>query len=229
MLLLILKIIGWIVLVILGFFVFVQTIVRLVKHFIHRPSPAFVPYLINNPIRRKFLPPERVIDHMDIREGMRVLEVGPGTGFYTFEAARRAESSGYVYALDIEPKAIARLKGEIEQRKAKNITARVASAYEIPLPSNSVDRASMVGVLAEIPDKQKALCEIRRVLKREGVLVLAECLIDPDYPFRKTEIGWCRDAGFELMGSYGSAFFYVLTFKLAEGAIYKDKIFLNEN
>ena len=216
---LILKVLGWIALVILGFFIFVQTIIRLIKHFIHRPSPSFVPYLINNPIRRKFSPPGKVIGYLDIHEGMRVLEVVPGTGFYTFEAAQRAGPSGYVYAIDIEPKTIARLKKEIEQRKAGNITARVASAYEVPLPSNSVDRTFMVGVLPEIPDKRKALCEIRRVLKREGLLMLAECLIDPDYPRRKSEISWCKDAGFELVGSYGSAFYYVLTFKLAAEAI----------
>jgi len=44
-------------------------------------------------------------------------------------------------------------------------------------------------------------------------------LVDPDYRFRKTEIAWCRDAGFELTGSHGSTFFYVLTFQLAEEAI----------
>jgi len=156
---------------------------------------------------------------MHIHEGMRILEVGPGTGFYIFEAAQRAGPSGYAYAIDIEPKTIAKLKSEIEQRKAKNITAKVASAYGIPLPSNSVDRAFMVGVLPEIPDKQKALCEIRRMLKKEGLLALGECLVDPDYPRRKTEIGWCKDAGFELVGSYGNAFFYVLVFKLTEEAI----------
>ena len=163
-------------------------------------------------------PPEKVVDHMYIQEGMKVLEVGPGTGSYIFEAAQHAGPSGYVYTVDIEPKTIARLKSKIEQRKAKNITAKVASAYEIPLPSKSVDRAFMVGVLPEIPDRQKALCEIHRALKKEGLLALAECLIDPDYPRRKTEIGWCGDAGFELIGSYGSNFFYVLIFKLAEEA-----------
>jgi SAM-dependent methyltransferase len=114
MLFLILKILGWIFLVILGFFIFVQTIIRLVRHLVHFPSPAFVPYLINNPIRRKLSPPERVINYMHIQEGMRILELGPGTGFYTFEAARHAGPSGYAYAIDIEPKTIAKLKSEIE-------------------------------------------------------------------------------------------------------------------
>jgi len=150
---------------------------------------------------------------MDIREGMTILEVDPGTGFYTFEAARRAGALGHVYAVDVEPKVIAVLDQRIEQAGVKNITTRIASAHEIPLPSNSVDRAFMVAVLPETPDKQRALREIHRVLKKEGLLTLAEILIDPDYPFRKTEIGWCRGTAFELVGDYGSFFFYTLTFR----------------
>ena len=118
--------------------------------------------------------------------------------------------------MDVKSEVIAILKRRIERAGVKNITTEVASAYEIPLPSTSIDRAFMVQVLPEIPDKEKALCEIRRVLKKDGLLTLGECLIDPDYHCRKTEISWCRDAGFELMGSYGSPFFYVLIFKLAE-------------
>lgn len=212
---LILKVLGWIGLVIVAWLLIVHPVIKLVRRLTGLPDPTFIIYFINNPIRRKIHPPERVIDHVDIHEGMKVLEVGPGTGFYTFEAARRAEPSGHVYAVDIKLQVIAILRGRIGQAGVKNITTKVASAYEIPLPSKSVDRAFMVAVLPEIPDKQKALGEIHRVLKKEGLLALGECLIDPDYPRRKTEIGWCRDAGFELVGSHGSAFFYVLAFKLA--------------
>ena len=144
---------------------------------------------------------------------MTILEVGPGTGFYTFEAARRAGAWGHVYAVDIEPKVTAVLDQRIVEAGAKNITTRVASAYEIPLQKNSVDRALMVAVLPEIPDKHRALGEIQRILKKQGLLTLAEVLIDPDYPFRKTEIGWCTDTGFELVGDYGSFFFYTLIFR----------------
>ena len=212
-LLLILKILGWIALVILGLFIFLETIVRLVKHFIHRPSPAFVVARLNNPIRRKFLSPTRVIDCFGIREGMKILEVGPGSGFFTFELAKYVGRSGHVYAVDIEPKMIVLLEKRIKREKIENITAKVASAYEIPLPNYSVDLVFMGGVLGEIPDKQRALREMQRVLKKEGCLAVMECLIDPDYPRRKTMTGWFEDAGCELAGSYGSAFLYALTFK----------------
>ena len=161
---------------------------------------------------------------MDIHEGMTILEVGPGTGFYTFEAARCAGASGHVHAVDIEPKVIAVLDQRIEEAGVKNITTRVASAYEIPLPDNSVDRALMVGVLPQIPDKHRALGEIRRVLKKQGLLALAEVLIDPDYPFRKTEIGWCTDTGLELVGDYGSFFFYTLTFRSTDEPLPEEEL-----
>jgi SAM-dependent methyltransferase len=98
---LILKILIWIVLVILGLFIFLETVIRLVKHFIHLPAPPFFVYLLNNPIRRKLLSPKRVLDYLGIQEGMKILEVGPGSGFFTFELAEYAGPSGHVYGVDI--------------------------------------------------------------------------------------------------------------------------------
>jgi ubiquinone/menaquinone biosynthesis C-methylase UbiE len=219
MLFLILKCLGWITFIILGLFIFLETIIRLVKHFIHLPSPAFVVSLLNNPIRRKLLSPTRVIDCLSIREGMKILEVGPGSGFFTFELAKYAGPSGHVYAVDIEPKMTILLEKKIKREEIRNITTKTASAYEIPLPNNSTDLVFMGGVLGEIPDKQEALCEMQRVLKDEGFLAITECLIDPDYPRRKTVTRWFEDAGFELTGSYGSAFLYALTFKLKNKVI----------
>jgi ubiquinone/menaquinone biosynthesis C-methylase UbiE len=216
---LILKILSWIVLVILGLFIFLETVVRLVKHFIHLPSPAFVVARLNNPIRRKLLPPTRIIDCLGIREGMKILEVGPGSGFFTFELAKYAGPSGHVYAVDIEPKMITLLGKRIKREKIENITAKAAPAYKIPLPKNSVDLVFMGGVLGEIPDKQKALSEMQRVLKKEGFLAVMECLIDPDYPRRKTVTGWFENSGCELAGSYGSVFLYALVFKLKNKVI----------
>ena len=210
----VLKIIGWIAVVILGWLIIVHPITKLVRRRTGLPDPTFIVHFLNNPIRRKLQPPGGVIDHVHIQKGMNILELGPGTGFYTLEAARRAGPSGHVYAIDIKPRVIAILNGRVEQAAVKNITTKVASAYEIPLPSNSIDRAFMVHVLPEIPNKQKALHEIRRMLKKGGSLTLAEGLIDPDYRLQKTEIAWCRDAGFELAGGYGTVFFYVLTFRL---------------
>ncbi|PIP49225.1 MAG: hypothetical protein COX14_00370, partial [Chloroflexi bacterium CG23_combo_of_CG06-09_8_20_14_all_45_10] len=122
---LILKIFGWIALVILSWLIIVHPITKLVRRLTHLPDPTFIVCFINNPIRRKIHPPEKFIDHVDIHEGMKVMEMGPGTGFYTFEAARRAGLSGHVYAVDIKPAVIAILNRKIERAAAKNITTEV--------------------------------------------------------------------------------------------------------
>lgn len=71
----------------------------------------------------------------------------------------------------------------------------------------------MITVFGEIPDKNRALLEIRRVLKNDGLLAIGELLIDPDYPIKKTVINWCKKAGFEPVASYDNILHYLLTFK----------------
>ncbi len=73
----------------------------------------------------------------------------------------------------------------------------------------------MVAVLGEIPDKQRALAEFKRVLKDDGYLAIGEFLPDPDYPRRSTVTAWCKEVGFELAEAYGNIIHYLLLFSKA--------------
>jgi len=211
--LLVLKILFWIAIILIGWFIFVETVGRVIRRFIHFPIPSFLVPLLDNPIRRRIQPPAKVIDWIDIKDGMQVLEIGPGVGTFTIEASRRVGEKGRVYAIDIQSNVVLKLKRRLRREGITNAEAIVGSAYELPLRDKSIDRAFMIAVLGEIPDKRKALLEIKRVLKDGGLLAIGELLIDPDYPRKKTTIGWCREAGFELIGSYGNILHYLLTFK----------------
>jgi ubiquinone/menaquinone biosynthesis C-methylase UbiE len=210
---LILTILLWIVAILIGWFIFVQTVGRLVRGFIHFPIPSVATRFIDNPIRRRVQPPVQVVRWIGIQDGMQVLEIGPGPGTFTIEAAKRVGEKGKVFAIDIQPAVISRLGNRLQREKMVNVMTKVASAYELPFSDDAFDRVFMVAVLAEIPDKKKALLEIRRVLKYDGLLAIGEFLPDPDYPRRKTVVRWCKDAGFELAGEYGSVLHYVLTFR----------------
>jgi len=209
----ILTIFLWIVAILAGWFVFVEVVIRILRRFFPFPIPAFIARLIDNPIRRRIQPPAKVVDWMGVREGMTVLEIGPGPGTFTIEAAKRVGERGRVFAIDIEPKEILRLESRLHREKITNVTTKVASAYELPFPNNAFDRVFMIAVLAEIPDKRKALLEIKRVLKDDGLLAIGEFLPDPDYPRRKTVIHWCRAAGLQFVGGYGGLVQYLLTFE----------------
>lgn len=210
---LILTIFLWIVAIFIGWFIFVETIVRIVRRFIHFPIPAFATRFIDNPIRRRIQPPAQVVDWIGIQDGMLILEIGPGPGTFTIEASKHVGEMGKVFALDIQPTVISRLNNRLQRDKIANVVTKIASAYELPFSHNTFDRVFMIAVLAEIPNKKKALLEIKRVLKHGGLLAVGELLPDPDYPRRKTVIRWCKDAGFESAGGYGSVLHYVLTFR----------------
>jgi ubiquinone/menaquinone biosynthesis C-methylase UbiE len=203
----------WIVAILISWFVFVEVVIRIIRRYIHFPIPAFIARFIDNPIRRRIQPPAKVVDWIGIRDGMYILEIGPGPGTFTIEAAKRAGEKGNVLAVDIQPTVISKLKNRLQKDKITNVTATVASAYELSFSSNSFDRVFMIAVLAEIPDRKKALLECKRVLKDNGLLAIGEFLPDPDFPRRKTVIRWCKHAGFELVSEYGGALHYVLTFK----------------
>lgn len=193
----------------------ISLVVRIVRRFYQFPIPSFIAPLIDNPLRRRIQPPAKIVDWMNLNQGMTVLEIGPGPGTFTFEAARRVGERGRVYAIDIQAPIVMGLKRKIRESKFNNINVDLASAYVLPYPDNHFDRIFMITVLGEIPDKQRALVEFMRVLKDEGYFAVGEFLPDPDYPRKSTVSRWCREAGFELAGSHGNILHYLLLFRKA--------------
>jgi ubiquinone/menaquinone biosynthesis C-methylase UbiE len=175
------------------------------------PCPYALAWLVDNPIRRRYM--SRVLDRTGIQPGERVLELGPGPGTFTVEAARRTEPDGALVAVDIQPKMIADVERKAQAAGLINVETHIASAYELPLDDGSIDRAFLVTVLPEIPDRQRALAELRRVLKPDGVLSITEEFLDPDYPLARTTARWAEKAGFELAERHGNWWIYTLNFR----------------
>lgn len=203
----------YIILILLGGFAFFWlTVIRiLAKVKGGRPCPYALAWLVNNPLRRCYM--NRVIDRVGIRSGERVLELGPGPGAFTVEAARRTQPGGSLVALDIQPKMISAVKKKVEKAGLENVETYIASAYELPLDDANVDRAFLITVLPEIPDRNRALSEIYRVIKPGGVLSITEEFLDPDYPLSRTTIRWVENAGFSLAERHGNWWVYTLNFR----------------
>jgi len=203
---------GWISLGLVGGVAFVWLVViRLVSKFLERgPCPYAVAWLVDNPYRRRQVGP--LLARIGIRSGERVLELGPGPGAFTVPAARLAEPGGSIVAVDIQPAMISAVERKVRQAGLTNVETRVASAYDLPLDDGIVDRAFLVTVLGEIPDRQRALAELRRVLKLGGILSITEQFMDPDYPLAATVIRWAAEAGFDLAERHGDWWTYTLNF-----------------
>ena len=84
-----------------------------------RRCPWCLGYLLASPLRRLMRDPTRILAPR-IREGMTILEPGPGMGFFTLAMARLAGPSGRVVAVDIQPRMLAALERRAFASNAKN-------------------------------------------------------------------------------------------------------------
>ena len=204
-----------IALTVLGVLLVWQVVIRLFRKRYHFPAPAFIGRFLDSDIRREMQPPDKLIERSGIKQGMRVLEVGCGSGAFVTFVARAVGKTGKVYALDIQPAMLRQLKVKLtkpENQDIKNIKLILGSAYKLPFEDNSIDLVYMVTVLQETPDKQKALKEAGRVLKPGGVLAVTEFLPDPDYPLKSTTIKIGEEAGFILDKVLGNFWNYTVRF-----------------
>jgi ubiquinone/menaquinone biosynthesis C-methylase UbiE len=96
--------------------------------------PWWAGYLLASPIRRWFMQsPEEMLSPF-VREGMTVLEPGPGMGFFTLPLAQMVGPSGRVVAVDIQPKMLSELRRRAEKvGLAGRIDTRLAERDHMPL------------------------------------------------------------------------------------------------
>ena len=188
-------------------------LVRLVRHFYKFPMPEFMAPLIDNPLRRRFQPPDQMPIRHGIEPGMTVLEVGPGNGRYTLAAARRVGAQGRVVAVDIEPKMIDRLNRRVREQQATNVEGRLGNVYALPFEDSFFDAVYMIAVIGEIPDPSRAMREFHRVLVPDGVLAFSELFPDPDYPSAGKLIHLAESAGFRLRKTVGNWWSYTVVFE----------------
>ncbi len=190
-----------------------HTIVRFIRYFYKFPMPEFMADLIDNPLRRRMQPPAEIARRHGITPGMTVLDVGPGNGTYTLAAAQLLGEEGRLYAIDIEPKMVDRVKARMQKENLQNIEARVADAFALPFADSFFDLVYLITVIGEIPTPEKAFREFYRVLKPGGTLAFSELFTDPDYLLAATLKRKVEPAGFRFIGQTGSFFNYTLRFE----------------
>lgn len=154
-----------------------------------------------------------LVGYLDLRPGMRILVIGPEPAEAVLRAAQQAGPNGKVMVVNAQRAAIESLKPELDKMQIDNVVFHSASPYDLPLADSEADRAILVAVLNRILDKQRALRDVRRVLKTDGVLGVEQRLLDIGLPRREKVTRWCQEAGFDPVAQHGSVMHYLLTFR----------------
>lgn len=135
--------------------------------------------------REKEEAPESALDQMGVQKGMTVADIGAGTGYFSIRLARRVGPTGRVYANDVQPEMLDRIRQKSEKLDLRNIETVLGSEADPKLPAGKMDLILMVDVYHEFSQPQRMLDAIRTALKPDGRLVQLEYRKeDPTIPIR---------------------------------------------
>jgi tRNA A58 N-methylase Trm61 len=141
---------------------------------------------LNRPEREKEENPEGALDALGIRPGMVVADVGAGTGYMSLRLAKRVGPAGKVYANDLQPEMLRRLRENAAKARITNIETIQGEETDPKLPPGRMDLVLLVDVYHEFSEPRKMIDKIRDALKPDGRLVLLEYRKeDPNVPIRE--------------------------------------------
>ena len=113
--------------------------------------------------------------------GERLLEIGPGTGYYSLDAAEWVGPEGSLDIFDIQQDMLDHTMEQAGERGLSNITPTLGDAQQLDYETGSFDGAFLVTTLGEIPDQTAAVHELARVVRPGGRIVVGELMGDPHW------------------------------------------------
>ncbi len=119
------------------------------------------------------LPRINILREVGIKPGFRVLDYGCGPGSYIVPLAELVGESGKIYALDIHPLAIQKVKSIVSKKRLANVET-ILSDCQTGLPDNSLDVVLLYDIFHDLGDPNKILKELHRVLKPDGVISFSD-------------------------------------------------------
>jgi ubiquinone/menaquinone biosynthesis C-methylase UbiE len=124
-----------------------------------------------------FSNPASNLSKLDLKDGMKVVDLGAGSGFYTFEVAKRVGPSGRVYAVDVQKDLMERLRGVGVAQGLRNIEVIWGNVEKIggtKLREAIADCVVASNVLFQVEKPDDFVLEIKRILKPEGKVLVVD-------------------------------------------------------
>ena len=155
-----------------------------------------------------YITPGRLLEALGPVDGRRVLEVGPGSGYYTLPVADAVGADGRLDVFDLQREMLDLTMRRARERGLGNVVATQGDARELRYAERTFDAAFLVTVLGEIPDQDAALRELARVLRPGAPLVVGEVVGDPHWVAPRRLRLRAEAAGFVLERRIGTPLAY---------------------
>ena len=128
---------------------------------------------LDTKIRRWFQNPQRILEPY-IKEGMTVLDIGCGPGFFTLDMAQMVGESGKVFAVDLQQGMLQKLENKIRNTELEErITLHQSTEDKIGI-EEEVDFILAFYMVHEAPHQNKFFNDIKSILKTSGQMLIVE-------------------------------------------------------
>lgn len=124
-----------------------------------------------------FSDPKTNVLQLGLRDGMRVADLGSGSGHYALAVAAAVGNDGKVYAIDVHEDMLKHVKDAAHEKGIRNIETvwgNIEKAGGTKLRDHSLDAAVLSNTLFQLDQKPQVLAEIKRILKPEGKLLVID-------------------------------------------------------
>jgi ubiquinone/menaquinone biosynthesis C-methylase UbiE len=190
------------------------------KHITGRQAffPHQMSFILELPARRFLITPSRLADRLHLTKKSKVLEVGCGSGLFSVEVARRVPQ-GHLELFDLQPEMLEKARRKIESAGLEKVVGYTqGDARELALPKAKFDVAFLVAVLGEVPEPERCLRALRRVIRPGGLLSITEHLPDPDFSRFSRLRALVEHEGFEFTERFGRPWSYTANFRRPDSA-----------
>ena len=139
---------------------------------LHASGLAFwmISVMHDNPLLPHLKNPCRSLEAAGLKPGQKVIEVGCGPGFFTIPAAKLVGEKGFIYAVDVNQRAIKRVEEKMRKHGLSNIKPILGNAANSGLQDCSIDLAFVFGLRYIAGGLSNLVSEMHRILKAEGIL-----------------------------------------------------------
>jgi ubiquinone/menaquinone biosynthesis C-methylase UbiE len=176
-----------------------------------RPMSPFWSFTLEGKARIRRLP--RTLERMGVPASASVLEIGCGPGVVLESAAGLRGPGAALHAIDVQPEMVARAHARLRAAGIRDVPVTAADAATIPYPDGSFDLVYMMTVIGELPDPDRVMAEIRRVLEPGGVFAVTEQVLDPHYTTPASVRRLCERGGLRFESTDGGRFEQVSRFR----------------
>jgi ubiquinone/menaquinone biosynthesis C-methylase UbiE len=131
------------------------------------------------PFRNIFLSPKQVINRLELKNDMMVLEIGSGPGYFSVKVAKKLKK-GHLVIADIQSEMLSFAEKRIKKQRITNIEFYLCNGTSFDFKDETFDRIFMVAVLGEVEYRKNYMEEFYRILKKGGILSISELAGDAD-------------------------------------------------